>query len=101
VSDDVLWEIHGHAKARGKKELDSVIESDAIVGRPTHTIDRLIEEGDSVVVSGSGGADLAAGGRMEFVYCDVLTFSGEEISRVESYLVTLGLDSEKLWPAEK
>jgi hypothetical protein len=56
----------GHAKARGKKELDSVIESDAIVGRPTH-----------------------------------LTFSGDAISRVESYLVTLGLDSEKLWPAEK
>jgi ketosteroid isomerase-like protein len=89
LTDDVLWEIHGHATVRGKADFDGAIENDATPGRPTLTIDRLIEEGDSVVAVGSGGVALAIGGRLEFVFSDVFTFNGDAISRVESYQVNL------------
>lgn len=85
LTDDVLWEIHGHATLRGKEEFDSAIEDDATPGRPTLAVDRLIEEGDSVVAVGSGSA---GGGRSEFVFTTVFTFRGDAISHVGSYLVT-------------
>jgi hypothetical protein len=56
-------------------------------GTPTLTVDRLIEEGDSVVVVGSGSVALAAGGGWSSA--DVFTFSGDAISRLESYQVSL------------
>ncbi|WP_067694316.1 nuclear transport factor 2 family protein [Nocardia jejuensis] len=89
VTDDVLWEIHGHATVRGKSDFAGAINNEATPGLPTLTIDRLIQEGDSVVAVGNGGVDLAAGGRLEFLFCDVFTFSGEQISRLETYQVNL------------
>ena len=63
LTDDILWEIHGHATVRGKADFASTIESDATPGRPTLMIDRLIEEGNSLVAVGSGSVALATGGR--------------------------------------
>ncbi len=87
--DEILWEIHGHATVRGKADFASTIESDATPGRPTLMIDRLIEEGNSLVAVGSGSVALATGGRLEFVFADVFTFTGDSISRLETYQVNL------------
>jgi len=62
LTDDVVWEIHGHAIVRGKAEFDGAIENEATPGHPTLAIDRLIDEGDSVVAVGSGSVALAAVG---------------------------------------
>ena len=50
----------------------------------------MVEEGDTVVAIGSGEATMATGDVHRFVYCDVFTFAGELIGRVESYLVPVG-----------
>ena len=62
------------------------------MGSPTLTVDRLIEEGDTVVAIGSGEGTHKSGRRHSFAYCDVFTFEGEKVSRVESYLVPLPED---------
>jgi ketosteroid isomerase-like protein len=43
-----------------------------------------------VVATGNGEATHKSGELHRFVFCDVFTFAGDEICRVESYLVPLG-----------
>lgn len=75
--------------APGQEAFDAEIENDATEGSPTLTIDRLIEEGESVVAVGSGSVSKKGGGSLEFVFCDVFTFTGDAISRLETYQVNL------------
>lgn len=90
LTDDVAWDLPGHAHLRGKVAFDGEIENEAFEGRPKLTIDRLVEEGDAVVAIGAGEATRKGGAVMRFAYCDVFTFAGEKISRVESYVVPIG-----------
>jgi uncharacterized protein len=89
LTDDVVWELHGYTTLHGKDAFDAEIENDAFEGSPTLTIDRLIEEGDSVVAIGAGSAAKKGGDALEFVFCDVFSFSGDLISRLETYQVNL------------
>lgn len=89
LTDDVLWEIHGLETVRGKAGFAGAIRHESTTGRPTLTVDRLVEEGDTIVAIGDGKAELAAGGRLEFVFCTVFTFRAGAIGRVESYQVNL------------
>jgi uncharacterized protein len=89
LTDDVVWELHGYRTLQGKDAFDAEIANEAFVGSPTLTIDRLIEEGDSVVAVGSGSAAKKGGGRLDFVFCDVFTFAGDAISHLETYQVNL------------
>ena len=43
----------------------------------------------SVVAAGTGRAEMAAGGTLEFVFCDLFVFTGDAISRLETYQVNL------------
>jgi ketosteroid isomerase-like protein len=54
LTDDVEWVPHGYRTLRGKAAFDGELESDTAVGSPTLHLDRLIEEGDTVVAIGSG-----------------------------------------------
>jgi ketosteroid isomerase-like protein len=90
LTDDVVWDLPGHRHLSGKEAFDSEIENEAFVGRPTLVVDRVVEEGDVVVAVGTGEASFRDGGTHHFAYCDVFTFRGDLIERVESYLVTLG-----------
>jgi len=89
LTDDVVWELHGYTTLRGKDAFDAEIESEATEGSPTLIIDRLIEEGDIVVAVGAGSVAKAGGGSLEFVFCDVFTFTGDAIGRLETYQVNL------------
>lgn len=89
LSDDVVWRIHGHTELRGKDAFDGEIENDAFEGRPELEVERMIEEGDAVVVPHRGRARLAAGGEFTFAGVTVLTFRDELISAVDSYIVPL------------
>lgn len=89
LTDDVVWDLPGFRHLSGKEAFDGEIENEAFVGRPTLTVDRLIEEGDTVVATGNGEATQASGVVHRFAFCDIFTFTGTSIGRVESYLVPL------------
>ena len=89
LTDDVVWDLPDFAHLTGKDAFDREIENDEFVGSPTLTVDRLVEEGDTVVAVGNGETTHRSGERRRFAFCDVFTFAGEEICRVESYLVPL------------
>ena len=89
LTDDVVWDLPGHTYLTGKAAFDAEIENEEFTGRPTLAVDRLVEEGDTVVAIGSGEATHRSGKLHRFAYCDVFTFAGELICRVESYLVPL------------
>ena len=89
LTDDVVWDLPGFAHLTGKDAFDRAIENDEFVGSPTLTVDRLIEEADTVVAVGKGETTHKSGERRRFAFCDVFTFVGDAISRVESYLVPL------------
>ena len=89
LTDDVAWDLPGFAHLQGKEAFDREIENDEFVGSPTLTVDRVVEEGDTVVAIGEGKTTHKSGELRRFAFCDVFTFAGEEIRRVESYLVPL------------
>jgi ketosteroid isomerase-like protein len=89
LTDDVVWDLPGYRHLIGKDAFDQEIENDEFAGSPILTVNRLIEEGDTVVAIGDGAATRAGGGTHSFAFCDVFTFAGDKISRVESYLVPL------------
>jgi ketosteroid isomerase-like protein len=89
LTDDVAWEMPGYFELHGKAAFDGEIENDAFEGSPDITIDRLIEEGDEVVAIGAVRAAMKDGGELNAVFCDVFTFAGERIRRLETYQVTL------------
>jgi uncharacterized protein len=89
LSDDVVWVIHGHTRTEGKEAFDGEIENDAFEGSPKLTLERLIEEGDTVVAPHLGEGQLRGGGDFRFAGVTVFGFDGDLISRVESYIVPL------------
>jgi ketosteroid isomerase-like protein len=89
LADDVVWELHGYTTIEGKEAFDAEIDNDAFEGRPTLAIDRLIEEDHSVVAVGSGSATMKNGEVLRFRFADVFTFTGEAVSRLETYQVNL------------
>lgn len=86
---DVVWDLPGFRRLQGKEAFDREIENEAFVGSPRLVLDRLVEEGDTVVAIGTGEGQLRAGGAFRFAYCTVFTFAGALIGRVESYVVPL------------
>ncbi len=52
--DDVVWKLPGYTTVTGKDAFDKEIENDDTVGSRKLTIDRLIEEADTVVAVGRG-----------------------------------------------
>ena len=89
-TDDVVWDLPGYAHIEGTQAFDGEIENEEFEGSPTLTIDRFVEEGDTVVAIGEGQGTRKGGEVHRFAYCDVFTFASDRICRVESYLVPLG-----------
>jgi uncharacterized protein len=89
LAEDVVWALHGYKTIQGKEAFDTEIENDAFEGRPTIMIDRLIEEGDTVAATGSGSVAEKGGKRRAFVFCEVFSFAGNGISRLDTYHVWL------------
>lgn len=89
LTDDVIWDLPGYAHLTGKEAFDREIENEQFVGRPTLTVDRLVEEAETIVAIGEGAATHQSGQTHRFAFCTVFTFAGERIRRVESYVVPL------------
>ena len=89
LTEDVAWDLPGYAHLTGKDAFDQEIENDEFVGSPILTVDRLIEEAGVVVAIGNGETTHKSGELRRFAFCDVFTFAGDKICRVESYVVPL------------
>ena len=89
LTDDVVWDLPGFKHLEGKAAFDDEIENPAFEGSPALTVDRLVEEGDVVVAVGTGSTTRVGGQSMAFAFCDVFTFDGPLVRRVESYVVPL------------
>ena len=89
LTDEIVWELHGQKTLRGKEAFDREIENDEFES-PLLTIDRLIEEGDTVVATGSGSVAKKGGDLLSFVFCEVFTFTDHAVSRLDTYHVWLG-----------
>jgi uncharacterized protein len=89
LTDDVVWDLPGFTQLVGKEAFDGEIENPEFEGSPTLTVDRMVEEGGTVVTTGTGQGRRRSGEVHRFAFCDVFVFDGELISRVESYLVPL------------
>ncbi len=89
LTDDVVWDLPGFKHLEGRDAFDGEIENPAFSGSPELVVDRVVEEGDTVVTVGSGAGRRATGEEHRFAFCDVFTFRGDLIRRVESYVVPL------------
>ncbi len=89
LTDEVVWELPGYKTLTGKEAFDGEIENEAFEDSPTLTVDRLVEEGNTVVALGIGQGAMKGGALHRFAFSTVLTFTGDKISRVESYIANL------------
>lgn len=89
LTDDVTWLIHGHRTTKGKAEFDGEIENPAFTGSPVLDVERVVEDGPVVVVTGLGRGTTVAHGPFRFAFCDMFTFRDGLIARVDSYVVPL------------
>lgn len=87
MTEDVVWDLHGHRHLQGKQQFDGEIENEDFEGSPELIVDRLIEEADMIVVPHLGEVKRRDGALFTFAACDVFTFDADLISRVESYVV--------------
>jgi ketosteroid isomerase-like protein len=87
LADDVVWVLHGYKTLRGKQAFDAEIENDAFEPYPTINLERLIEENDTVAVTGSGSVAKKTGEVMKFVFSEVFTFTGDVVNRLDTYHV--------------
>ena len=89
LTDDVVWDLPGFKHLTGKEAFDGEIENEEFVGSPTLSVDRLVEEADTVVALGDGAGTHRSGQVHRFAFCTVFTFAGGLIGRVESLIVPL------------
>jgi ketosteroid isomerase-like protein len=89
LTEDVTWIIHGHRVTRGKREFDGEIENPAFTGSPELDVQRVIEDGSTVVTTGEGLGESVEHGKFRFAFSDLFTFRGGLIAQVDSYVVPL------------
>lgn len=87
LTDDVVWDLPGYKHLTGKVAFEAEIVGEGFEPNPELHLDRTVEEGDVVVAIGRGAGRLTDGGVHRFAFCDVFTFAGDLIDRVESYVV--------------
>jgi uncharacterized protein len=90
LAADVVWDIYGYRSLRGKDAFDDEIENEGFVGSPTLLLDDVREAGDKVIAQGHGHVGREGAEPMQFVFCEVFTFAGDKISRLQTYHINLG-----------
>jgi ketosteroid isomerase-like protein len=89
LAEDVVWALHGHKTLEGRDAFRDEIAGGASHGEPAIALDRLIEEGDTVAATGAGTLSKEGTDPRRFVFCEIFTFTGESVSRLDTYHVWL------------
>ena len=88
LTDDAVWALHGAKTLVGKDAFAA--EADRGGGlNPELTLDRLVEEGDTVAVFGHGSVSLG-GDPHDFVYSEMCTVADGLVSRLDTFHIWLG-----------
>jgi ketosteroid isomerase-like protein len=90
LTDDVAWDLPGFRHLTGKADFAGEIVNPQFEANPVLVVDRTLEDGDTVVSIGEGRGRFTTGAEFRFAFCDLFTFRGDLIGRVESYVVPLG-----------
>ena len=88
LTDDVAWDLPGFRHLTGKAAFEGEIVNAQFEEYPTLVVDQ-VEGVDTVVCIGQGHGQMKTGAEIRFAFCDVFTFRGDLICRVESYIVPL------------
>jgi hypothetical protein len=83
----IVWRIHGHKTISGKPAFASEVEGEGYVGHPILVLDRLVEGDDAVVACGHGSVSDPDGGARVFSFCEVFSFAGALVERLDTYKV--------------
>ena len=89
LSDDVIWEIHGHRKLQGKENFDAEIENEGFEGKPEITLNRMTEENNVVIAEGTVLAKPKNQVPILLAFCDVFEFENGKIKKLISYLTPI------------
>jgi uncharacterized protein YndB with AHSA1/START domain/ketosteroid isomerase-like protein len=87
LTDDVTWDIVGHATANGAEEFAKLIDGPEGASLPRLTVDRTVVEDEVIAAFGAGEFEDADGETHRFRYADSFTFRDGLISAVVSYVV--------------
>ncbi|SMC59698.1 nuclear transport factor 2 family protein [Moheibacter sediminis] len=86
LTEDVIWEIHGHRKLQGKTEFDAEIENEGFEGKPEITLNRMTEENNVVIAEGTVLAKPKNQNPILLAFCDVFEFENGKIKKLISHL---------------
>jgi ketosteroid isomerase-like protein len=86
LTEDVIWEIHGHRKLQGKKAFDEEIENENFEGKPVIHLNRLTEENQVVIAEGTVVTKPKNQDPIEIRFCDIFEFENGKIKKLSSYL---------------
>lgn len=87
LTDDVTWEIVGHATSAGKPGFDALVDGPTGASLPRLTVERTVQEGDVIAVFGRGEFDGPDGALRTFRFADSFEFADDLIRAVVSYVV--------------
>jgi len=87
LTDDIVWNIHGHSRHEGKAAFEKEIDNDAFVGLPEIAMNRMTEEDDRVVLEGEVRCQLKDGPMLHLQFIDVFCFREGIVCSLDSYLV--------------
>jgi ketosteroid isomerase-like protein len=89
LTDDVTWDIVGHATASGSTEFEKLIDGPAGSSLPRLSVERHVEGTDVVATFGTGEFDDPDDTTHSFRFADAFTFRGDLVCAVVSYVVPL------------
>jgi uncharacterized protein len=87
LCEDFTWVLHGHRSTQGKAAFAAEINDDFFEGRPVIEIERMVEEGDEIAITGHGVVTKQGGETAKFVFSEVFVFSQRRIHRLETFHV--------------
>lgn len=85
VTDDFTWDYNGKEAGEGKPAFEERMRADLATGRAEVTIEQLVEQGGTIVALNRGRLIPNEGDPAPFVAAEAYTFTGDKISRMQTY----------------
>jgi ketosteroid isomerase-like protein len=85
-TDDVeRWEVGSPRRTHGKVEFENEVLPGPEVARLGIRVEKMIEEGDTVVAEGLAHIFKKDGSTINVQFCDIFEFKGEKVRRITAY----------------